>query len=221
MATGDQTDMLARLKALLPRDWFPDSSTLLDGLMAAMSSVAATVFGLIQYAGLQTRIKTATEGWLDMIAADFFGTALVRAASESDTSLRSRILLTLLRERATRAALARVLKDLTGRAPVIVEPTRPADTGGYSVGGAGYGVAGSYGSLLTPYWCFVQAFRPYSSGIPYVAGYSSTPSGYSTPSRGEYASLSSVQGAVTDAAIYAAIESVRPAGVTVWTCISS
>lgn len=220
MATGDASDMLARLKAVLPR-WFPSSSSILDGILSGMAAIAASVFGQIQYAALQTRVQTATDGWLDMIAADFFGASLLRRSNELDASMRSRILLNLLRERATRAALSRALLDLTGRAPIIYEPTRPADTGGYGLGGAGYGVAGCYGSLAVPFNCFVVAFRPASSGIPYVAGYGMPAGGYSQPSRAEYASLDSAQTAASDAAIYAAVEAVRPAGVTVWTAITS
>jgi hypothetical protein len=213
-------ELLARIKAELPRDWFPDLSPIIDGMLSGLAAGAALIYSLIQYAAQQTRIKTATDGWLDMIAADFFGASLVRASNQSDASLKSQILLTLLRERATRAALVRVLNDLTGRAPIVVEPTRPADCGGYGLAG-GYGVAGYYGSMATPYWCFVQVFRPATSGIPFVAGYGASSGGYGQASRAEYATLSDSQGASTDAAIYSAIESVRPAGVTVWACISS
>jgi hypothetical protein len=217
--TGGQADMLARLKAVLPR-WFPDSVLILDGILSGLALAASLLYQVISYADLQVRIKTATDGWLDLIAYDFFGATLVRTSGQSDESLRTRILIILLRERVTRAALVRVLTDVTGRAPIVIEPTRPADCGGYGAMG-GYGSAGAYGSLAVPYWCFVQAFRPASSGIPFVAGYGSTPSGYSQPSRGEYASLAMVQGSVTDADIYAAIESVKPAGMTVWVNLSN
>jgi hypothetical protein len=217
--TGDQADMLARLKAVLPR-WFPDSVLILDGILSGLALAASLLYQVISYADLQVRIKTAIDGWLDLIAYDFFGAALVRTSGQSDESLRTRILINLLRERVTRAALVRVLTDVTGRAPIVIEPTRPADCGGYGAMG-GYGSAGAYGSLAVPYWCFVQAFRPASSGIPFVAGYGSTPSGYSRASRGEYASLAMVQGSVTDADIYAAIEAVKPAGMTVWVNLSN
>lgn len=217
---GDQDDMLARLKANLP-PWFPSDSTIVDGALTGLAYLFAFVYSLIKYAELQTRIRTATGGWLDLIAADFFGADLLRSAGQGDTSFRTRILLNLLRERATRAALVRVLTDLTGRAPIVIEPMRPADTGGYGLGGVGYGVGGAYGSVMLPYQCFVQAFRPASSGIPFVAGYGSPPGGYSTPSRAVYADLEMVQGAISDADIYAAIEAVKPEGTTVWVNLSS
>jgi hypothetical protein len=89
---------------------------------------------------------------------------------------------------------------------------------GYAIG---YGVAGAYGSLVHPYQAFITAYRPLGTGIPYVAGYGSSPSGYSIASRGEYASLSMVQASVSDSDIYAAIANVIPAGTIAWVRISS
>ena len=47
-----------------------------------------------------------------------------------------------MRERNTRNAVISVLTDLTGRTPLVFEPSRPADTGGYGIG-TGYGVVGA------------------------------------------------------------------------------
>lgn len=135
MATGDQQDIYRRMRSQLPQ-WFGDEATspVLNGLLQGLAYALAYFYSLLAYGRLQTRIKTATDGWLDMIAADFFGSALLRAANQSDTSFRNRILINLFRERATRAGLIKVLKDLTGRVPTIIEPLRPLDTGVY--GGA-------------------------------------------------------------------------------------
>ena len=217
---GDQADILARLKTTLP-SWFPDSSPFLDGVLSGMAQSGSFVYGLYTYTKNQTRVKTATDDQLDLISADFFGAALPRKSNESDTNFRNRILIFLFRERATRNALNTVLTAVTGRTPKIFEPTRPADTGGYRVGGAGYSLAGGYGSLLFNNQIFVTAYRPAGAGIPYVAGYGSSPSGYSIPSRGEYADLSMTQGTVADADIYAAIENVRPVCTTIWTRLSN
>lgn len=219
---GDQNDVYQRLRGYLPR-WFPDEgqAPIITGLLRGLAYGGAFVYSLISYARLQTRIKTATDGWLDMIAADFFGDWLRRAANQSDDSFRARILLNLFRERATRAGLIKVLEDLTGRTPIVVEPTRPADTGAYSMPNWGYGVAGAYGSMSMPFQAFVTAFRPVGTGIPSVAGYGVSTGAYSTPSQAEYASLSMIQGAVTDADIYAAIDSVKPVATIVWTRIAS
>lgn len=228
MATGDQQDVLARLKAVLPH-WFGDSNPILDGLLAALAWAAAFVYSLWAYARLQTRILTATDGWLDLIAADFFGSALQRQSGQSDSSFRARIIINLFRERATRASIARVLEDLTGRTPRIFEPMNPADTGAYGGPFIGYGSAGGYGSLLLPFQCFVDAYRPTSTGIPNVGGYglanygatNGGPGGYGVASQIEYASLDMIQGAVTDADLYAAVDSVKPAATIIWTRINS
>lgn len=220
MTIGDQQDLFQRIKALLPR-WFADSTPVLDALLGGFAGVKAFLYGLIGYARQQTRIKTATGGWLDITAADFFGAALQRQPGQSDTSLRARIMANLLRERATRAALTRVLTDLTGRAPVIFEPQRPLDTGSYGGPMAGYGVAGGYGSVRLPYQAFVTVLRPAGAGVSNVAGYAISTGGYGQASQAELASLDMIEGAVTDADIYAAIDSVKPAGTIIWTRISN
>ncbi|MGT2505661.1 hypothetical protein [Cupriavidus basilensis] len=220
MATGDQQDIYRRLRGYLP-PWFGDeaNSPIVQGALQGLAYAGAYVYSLLSYARLQTRIKSATDGWLDMIAADFFGSMLLRAANQSDDSFRARILINLFRERATRAGLIRVLQDLTGRAPVVIEPTRPADTGAYGGPLLGYGYAGAYGSMSMPFQAFVIAFRPAGTGIPNIAGYGASTGGYSTPSQASYASLPMIQGGVTDADIYAAIDSVKPAATIVWTSI--
>lgn len=228
MATGDQADILARLKAVVP-PWFGDANPILDAMLQGLAWAGSFVYTLISYTRLQTRIKTATDGWLDMIAADFFGSSLMRAAHQSDASFRARIIINLFRERGTRNAIVRVLQDLTGRTPLIFEPLRPADTGGWGQArGLAYGMAGGYGSMLLPYQGFVTAFRPTGSGIPTVGGYgeanygatSGGPGGYGVGAI-EYASMDMIQGAVTDADIYAAIDSVKPVGTIAWTRIES
>ncbi|WP_186829301.1 hypothetical protein [Ralstonia sp. TCR112] len=224
MSTGDSNDVFARLKSALPSRWFgatSDSVPVVDSLLAGITTALSFVYSLYAYAKLQTRILTASDGWLDMIAADFFGTSIQRKANQTDASFRATIIANLFRERATRHAIVKVLQDLTGRTPKIVEPKRPADTGSYGGPLIGYGVAGAYGSMQMPYQAFVIAYRPLGSGIPSVAGYGISTGGYSQASQAEWASLSMIQQAVTDADIFAAIDSVRPAATIVWTNIQS
>lgn len=216
MATGDQADILTRLKALLPQTWFGDDHPFVTAILTACAQALTWCYSLYVYAQLQTRISTATDGWLDIIAYDFFGNNLQRASGKSDDIFRNAIKINILRERGTRKAINDILFDLTGKTPIIFEPQRPADTGSYGGPAIGYGVAGGYGSLLIPYQAFVTAFRPTGSGIPYVAGYGSTPSGYSTPSRGEYASQSMITGSITDAQVYEAVAAVKMEGTIVW-----
>ena len=221
MATGDQNDLVARIKAILPGGWFRDSTPVLDAVLAGVGWALAMVYGLTSYAKLQTRIATATDGFLDLISFDFFGTGLPRKPQEGDTAFRTRIQAEMFLERATRHGLIRTLQLLTGRTPWVFEPARPADTGAYCTNTMGYGVAGGYGSLRVPFQAFVIAYRPLGQGIPNIAGYTNPEGAYSMPSQTEYANPSLIQGAVTDADIMSAIDSVKPAGTILWTQISS
>src|ERR1700749_4296193 len=127
MAIGDAQDMVTRIKATLPSGWFADSTPVLDSVLSGIGWALALGYSLIAYARLQTRIKTATDGFLDLIAFDFFGTMLPRALQELDNAYRTRIIASLFPQRATRQGMINVLTLLTGRAPWIFEPARPAD----------------------------------------------------------------------------------------------
>lgn len=221
MSTGDQADILNRLQQLIPQSWFPvGAAPLRDGLLTGIANTLSFIYGLLGYLRLQTRIATATDGFLDLIAADFFGTAIFRAANQTDDSFRAQIIANILRPRGTRPAVSSLLQQLTGRAPIIFEPRRPADTGGYGQGALAYNTAGGYGSLQFPYQSFVTVFRPVGQGIPSVAGYGIPVGAYSTGSLLEYATSAFING-ISDADLIAAIESVRPAGYTIWVRISN
>jgi len=224
MATGDQNDIQSRLQQLLPIGWFDDGLVpVRDAVLAGAANALAFAYSLLAYVRLQTRISTATDAFLDMISGDFLGDGLPRKANQTDSSYRARIIAAIFRERGTRKAIIAVLTQLTGRAPVVFEPQRPMDTGAYGIA-YGYGSAGGYGTLLLPFQAFVTAFRPSGGGVASVAPYGvpggSTGGGYGVGSH-EYAALADVQGQVTDADIYNAIESVRPAGYTIWARIGN
>ena len=214
--TGDQQDMQRRIVSLLPQAWFENGAPVLNSLIAGLAYTAAFIYSLIAYTALQTRILTATDGWLDLIAGDFFGSSLMRSANQSDASFRALILASLFRERATRNGMIGVLTALTGNVPTIIEPERPLDTGVYGAM-CGYGAAGAYGSTLIPYQCFVTISRPHGTGIPNVAGYGVSTGAYRTPSQSEYADLSMSTSGISDADIYAAIDATKPAGTIIWT----
>lgn len=221
MATGDQSAFEDRLRRLLPRGWFGDdgSHPITDAMVTAGATAWAWCYSLYTFAVMQTRIRTSSGGWLDLAAYDFFGDNIRRSSGQSDASFLNTFKINIFRARGTRKALVSILEDLTGNTPLVIEPTRPQDCGGYGMPNIGYGKAGAYGSLLTPYQCFVTAYRPSGSGFPYVAGYGCTPSGYSVASRGEYLEAAQANGSssfVTDAQIYAAINSVKLEGTTVW-----
>lgn len=219
MATGDQQDMTSRLRAVLPPGWFGDDAPVLNAALAGFGAIWAPVFGLWAFLVEQTRIGTATGFWLDIISADFFGSGLPRRAAEGDAAFRTRILREMFRERGTRAAVVAVLTDLTGRAPAVFEPARPADTGGYTVGGFGYGAAGGWGSLLLSFQFFVTAYRGSSAGIAGVDGWGGGLGGYGAGAI-KYAGLAMIEGLVTDADIDAAVASVIPEATIAWTAIA-
>lgn len=216
MAKGDQQDIEKRIKALLPPSWFGDEHQIIDAIIVACANSLAWCYTLYLYAVMQTRINTATDGWLDITAYDFFGNSLQRKSGQTDDVFRNQIKINLFRERGTRQAIIDILTEMTGREPIIFEPQRPEDMGAYGGPAIGYGMAGGYGSLMIPYQAFVTAFRPVGSGIPFVTGYGSTPSGYSTPSRGQYSSQSMLTGFITDAQVYEAVAAVKMEGTIVW-----
>jgi len=220
---GDQVDFENRLRAVLPQSWFSDDAPVLYGLLAGLGAGWSVIYAMLRYAKSQTRITTASDIWLDLISWDFFGKRLKRRPSEGDDALRSRIMLEMFRERATRSAVETVLEELTGRAPIIFEPARSSDTGGYTSldgqgGGVAYNAAGGWGSLDLPFQCFVTAYRPNNGGIGQVTGWGAFAGGYGIGAI-EYASLDMAQAQVTDADIYSAITGVLPAATIGWTQI--
>lgn len=222
---GDTQDLTARIRAVLPQSWFGDSTPILDALIGGIAEAWSWLYGLLTYVTQQTRISTASDVWLDIIAQDFFGGNISRRAGEGDASLRLRIQMEMFRERATRNAVEQVLIDLTQRAPVIFEPARPVDTGAYgtvagSPMGLAYGVVGGWGSLALPFQCFITAYRPTGSGIATVAGWGSPAGAYGVGAI-EYATADMVAGQVTDGEIAQAVASVTPTATTSWLRISS
>ena len=164
---GSCADMVSRIRAVLPPSWFPltapgatsSATPVLDGVLSGMGCGWAYCHALIQFVAQQSRLSSATGSFLDMICVDFFGTAIKRMANEADDALRSRISANLLLPRATRLAVSQALSALLGVAPILFEPFRGADTGGYggvaaagAGGGAGYGTAGMrLGSSTLPF----------------------------------------------------------------------
>ncbi len=218
--TGDQPDMVSRLRAVLPARWFPDQAPVLDTVLAGLASAWAWLYGMAQFARAQTRIATATGVWLDMISFDLFGDRLVRRVAEADSSFRQRLQREILRPRGTRGAMIKLLADLTGRSPRIFEPARPTDTGGYGGAsgqafGLGYGQAGGWGSLQLPFQSFIVAYRAANSGISQVNGWGQPAGGYGIGSV-EYGSLDMIEGQVTDQEIYNSIAKCLPVASIAW-----
>jgi len=212
MATGDQDDMAGRLAAVLPKGWFGGGSPVLGAVLGGLASLLSQVYGLVGYAKSQTRIAGATDGFLDLIAWDFFGVGLARQAAEADDAFRARILAGLFQPKATRAAVIEAVTALTGQDPVMFEPQRPADAFCLGYGGLG---SGRLGSEAMPYQALLTVTRPVSAGIPLIAGLGSTYAGLGCG----YLALASpdmIVGTIDDADIYAAVQAVKPAGTVIW-----
>ena len=227
---GDTSDILKRLKAVLPSRWFADETPILDAMLTGVTWSWSWLYSMVQYVIGQTRLNTATDIWIDILAQDFFASRLGRRNGEGDPAFRRRILQELIRERGTRNAIISNLTDLTGHAPQIFEPARITDTGAYgnSTGaGAGlaWGLAGGWGNLNLPFQCFITAYRPSNGGIPAVTGWGSASptSAIGGYSRGaiEYASLEMIQRHITDADIYQAVADVLPVASIGWTQITN
>ena len=221
--------MLSRLKGVLPSRWFGENTPVLDTLLGAMARSWAWAYGNLMYIQVQTRISTATGSWLDLIAGDFFGGRIGRKPSQSDNKFRQSIQSEVFRERGTRKALYSALVELTGQPPIIFEPANCGDTGAYGAappsdfpgaGGAGYGCAGGWGSLVLPFQTFVTAFRPRNAGIAAISGWNNGGGGYGVGAVA-YCDPASIQDLVTDADISSTIASVAPISTTIWVRIQS
>jgi hypothetical protein len=209
---GDVGDFVSRLKRVLPPRWFGDIAVNEDAVLSGFGTAWAKMYTLIQAIRAQARLATAYGGFIDMIAVDFFGTNLPRRSDEGDIFYRTRIGFELLRPRGTRAAMVMAMREMTGRPVSVFEPARPADTGGYNVGGVGYGVAGGWGNLSLPLQSFLIVQRPQGGGIAELAG-------YGTGGGLAYGNQAMVTTQVTDADIYAAAAAIMPATYRVWTQI--
>jgi hypothetical protein len=156
---GDEADFVRRLRLTLPDHWFADAAPVLEGLMAGLSSSWAALHRLLNVVRQQSRLQTATDGFLDLASRDFFGQRLPRRAGEGDDTFRSRIQRAMHRERGTRAGLIAAAQD-AGCTVQVFEPARPADTGAYNTPSAlAWGVAGGWGSLSMPLECLVTVQR--------------------------------------------------------------
>lgn len=218
MATGDQNDIANRLNAVLP-PWFGSSETpILTGILAAFSESGSVLYSEIAYVQLQTRITSATDINLDQIALDFFGlNNFLRNPGENDASYRARIIASILHERATRRGMVTILTLLTGQAPVIFEPMRPADGGGYAIAGCGYDVAGGWSNPNVPYQCFIKVFTPVIPTISSLAGWNIPTGAWNTPSYEAWNTNINSSYSFQIAQIYQAINNTKQEGTICWT----
>ena len=229
MATGDSTDILARLRSLLP-PWFPSATPVLDAVLSGSATAFAWIYGRIAYVKAQTRLATTTGPFLDLASHDYFGFgAFLRKTQESDATYRGRIEKELFRPRQTRAAITQALTDLTGRTPLIFEPWNPNDCGAIELNGtfafdnpaAGFYGYGCWGDTNAQYQAFVTAYRPLSTGLPNSSGFDIGLGGLDIGNGMALIDMAAFQPAVSDADILACVRATQAAGVTCWTAILS
>lgn len=220
----DQHDIFQRIKASLPNRWFGEDTPILDSVLGSLSQGWIGLFNLLDFVRMQSRIRTAFDASLDLIARDYFEYRLQRRLQETDDSFRQRICAELLRDRCTRAALYDVLRDLTGRPPIIFEPTNPQDTGCYGllgstdVGRGGYCASGGWGNLNSPFQVFVRAFRMETAGIALINGWGGSIGAFGAGLSAYISSGTNVSWA-SDSEICDAVSRTAPAGTIVWMSI--
>jgi hypothetical protein len=216
---GDTSDIVARLKLLLPRGWFGDQAPILDAVLGGIAEAWSTIYLLLEFVKSQTRIATASGMFLDIMSADYLGGRLPRRLSESDITFSARIRANILAPRGTRAGVVQALVNLTGREPIIFEPLNATDTGGYNVN-LGYNLAGGYGSFDLPYQFFITAYRADSSSENSSGGYDGGPGGYNAAPI-SYGDMQNFYGTISDDEIYNAIAEVLPVCSIAWTKLSN
>ena len=226
---GTVLDVVARLQKWLPSRWFPSQAVNDDGtvpriyaMLTGFAAALSAVYSIIAYAADQTRIATATDGFLDLIGSDYFGRSLLRKVNETDAVYSARIQNNLFAPRVTRQAMSDEIEAVIGAAPIIFEPWNTLDTGGYGKGaGLAYGRAGGYGSLALPCQAFITVSPKQATtiGMGFIGGYYPgsgwAGGGYGTGSL-EYISNDDIASQVQDTDIYNVINQTKPAGTTMW-----
>ncbi len=220
----DAATFATRLRSLLPKGWFSDDAPILGALLGGFAEPWAWLSQTLAYVGSQTRIETASDGWLDLIGADFFGSSLQRRFDEADETYKRRVKSNILTDAGTRQSLIDGVERLTGSSAQIFEPSNCSDTGGYgdfntasrSVGrGFAYGSAGGWGSLKLPYQVFITIITEPEPGEPMPIGYGGSGGGYSAGSF-VYNSLSQVPGGMTDDEIRQVVRRFLPINCIAW-----
>lgn len=214
MAVGDATDVQRRLNALIPGSWFKGQPPEIEALLSGIADSQSAIYSLVGYAKAQTRIQSSTDGFAELAAYDFFGLGFPRLPAETDAAYTQRIILEIFRERTTRKGIVKALTDLTGFAPVLVEPANPADTFAWDVS---FWDEANWGSTQNNNQIFVIAYRPKGGGIANIPGWDA---GFWDATL-VWVDQSLIVAPVTDAQIYATVAKTVAAGVTAWVMITN
>lgn len=129
MATGDSTDVTARLFRWLPTRWFPTGSgTRVYATMVGFSSALSAVYQQVVYVRLQARLGTVTDGFADLASYDYLANELPRIPGETDPAYVARIKANIFLAANTRAAIIAAVEGVTGQPARVIEPWQPNDT---------------------------------------------------------------------------------------------
>jgi len=164
MSTGDSDDMRRRLQSLVPPGWVQRTGPVYNAVLGGIGDTLAWSYSLLLFVRDQTRIKTASGWFLDLIAWDFLGTRVLRRENELDDAWRMRFVKEIFRPRVTRAAISDAITDLVGTPPQIFEPWNTDDCGAYDVGTLAYAgslkatTLGGYDTNLGGYDCGLLAY---------------------------------------------------------------
>ncbi|MCE2574392.1 hypothetical protein [Komagataeibacter sp. FNDCR2] len=167
-----QSGFARRIRALLPTGWFPaapalgedEQAPVLNAMVQGFGAMFAWVWSLLAMTSDQTRLASMSGAFMDMFAADFFGTMLGRNPGESDDAFRTRIEEALFPSVGTRPDVVNVITDEAGTPGRVIEPRNATDCKGLASltspatgGGYGYGAPGlRYGSRAAPFTLFAQ-----------------------------------------------------------------
>lgn len=111
-----------KLKEALPSSWFSkDDSKFINAILKGFAWCCDLIDNTLAEVKKQTRILTATGGFLELISGDFFGDSVPRHLNESDNTYSSRLVSTILKEKVTPLALSTVVNELMGGAGVTVK----------------------------------------------------------------------------------------------------
>lgn len=198
-----------RIFGRLPAGWFPSDGPVISSIVGQVAEGASLNNDQLFYAQNQTRVSTASDMFLELIAQDYFGAFnFPRRSGETDDSYRSRILGNLLIARGTRGAMIEVLTNLTGNVPDIFEPIR--DACAWDQFGWDYPKT-KLGDYNDPYTCWITIQPPPGPGIPLAYGYDSG----SYDVNFAYGDINLLASVVADNEIYRAVIATAPAGVRV------
>jgi hypothetical protein len=176
--TADQ--WAVRLLQVFPLRWTSDEARTASGILYSWFKTTGTQYNYLEqnldWLLDSERLQTAQDVALDAFAADYFGKvygidlSVVRAPGQNDASFLQTIINNLLQPGGTRADINRILTNLTGQAPRIVEPWNVMDTCSFK-GISYWGVdtpsnPGRFGGYR-PFQAFVEAVMPGWAGLSY------------------------------------------------------